>query len=415
MSAKNPKKVLLIGPYPPPYGGIASHMAGLVPVLVKEGFEVFILSTGSKNAMRVNGAKLARVNIKKKSFELLKPWDVPINLKLLRIFKGFGLDIQRAVVETVFSNIIAKVATREKIGLISFYSILNGYSIPVLRNVLNIKAPIVLTIYGAIYEKLDFFRARIRLVKAILNCSNKVLSSSEYCAKSVKLLGIDSSEIESLYYGINLVAFSPNTNKEKVRKDLNVKDEENILLFVGRLNEEMGLDSIMEIIPTILSERNDVVFVIIGARGPLEEEALDLQEEYRNKVYVRTDVPFEELPYYYAACDAVLAPTRDRHACMGMAIKEAMASGKPVIASATGGIPEAVVDGETGILIPVGSDLRVNQKSFRRAILKLVDDHPMRERFGLKARERAEELFDDELTYRKIIDIFEELLEERDE
>ena len=409
------KRILLIGPYPPPYGGIASHIVNLVPSLINEVFEVFILSRSDKDeVVKGEGFTIINLDLKKEIISLLNPFNIHKNLSSFIMLRRFKLDFRTAIIETLRANIISKLVMQNKIQLVSFYSMLNAYSVPILGEIFGIRIPIVLTIYGAIYENPDFFRLRSKLVESILDHSNKALSSSKYCAKSVELLGIESSKIEPLYYGVDLVNFSPNVNRENIRRDLNIRNEDNVLLFVGRLNEEMGLDSVLKIIPNVLSQRRDVVFLIVGAKGTLEREAMRLQGKYKNRVYVGVDAPFDDLPYYYAACDLVLAPTRDMHACMGMAIKEAMASGKPVIASATGGIPEAVIDKETGVLLPTRSDLKIDEEVFCKAILEFLDS-PLLKQIGINARRRAEELFDSALTSGRTIDIFEKLLEEKDE
>lgn len=405
------KKVLLVGPYPPPYGGIASHIVKLVPDLINDGFEVFIISQQNKNKIfKEKGFILINIILKKKLFLLLNPFNIYKNLKLFFMLKRFNLSFKTAITEMLRANIISRLIVRNRIQLITFCSMLNAYSVPILREIFAIRIPIVLTIYGAIYENPDFFHHRIELLKSILGYSDKVLSSSKYCARSVELLGIDSSKIEPLYYGVDLVNFSPDVNRKKIRRDLNIRNEDKVLLFVGRLNEEMGLDSVLKIIPDILAQRKNIVFLIVGAKGPLEKGALNLQEKYKNKVHVKVDVPFDDLSYYYASSDIVLAPTKDRHACMGMAIKEAMASGKPVIASATGGIPEAVVEKKTGILIPVKSDLKVDEGVFCKAIFELLDNQQLLKQMGTNARKRAERLFDNKLTYKRTIDIFNILL-----
>lgn len=408
---KNFKKVLLIGPYPPPYGGIASHIVSLVPDLKNEGFEVFIISQQNKNRIfKEEGFILININLKQKLFLFLNPFNIYKNLKAFLMLKRFNLGFKTAIIEILRSNIISKLIVRNRIQLIALYSMLNAYSVPILREIFGIRIPIVLTIYGAVYENPDFFHHRIELVKSILDYSDKVLSSSKYCTRSVELLGIDSSGIEALYYGVDLVNFSPDVDRQKKRNELNVSKKDKVLLFVGRLNEEMGLDSILKIIPDILFQRKNVVFFIVGAKGPLERNALDIQEKYKNRVYVRIDLPFDELPYYYAACDVVLAPTRNRHACMGMAIKEAMASGKPVIASTTGGIPEAVVERNTGILIPTKSDLKVDKEVFCKVIFGLLDNSQLLKQMETNARKRAERLFNNKLTSKRTIDIFNTLL-----
>lgn len=405
------KKVLLVGPYPPPYGGIASHIVKLVPDLINDGFEVFIFSQSKRDSIvKEEGFTIFNINLRKKITLLLNPLNINKNVSYFIHLKRFKLGFIKTMTQIVRTNIIIKLVKQHRIKLISFYEISNGRNIPILRKILGVKIPIVLTIYAFPYSYYDFYHHRIELVKSILDNSEKVLSSSKYCARSVELLGIDSSGIEALYYGVDLINFSPKVNRKKIRRDLNIRNEDKILLFVGRLMEVMGLDSILNIIPDILAQRKNIVFLIVGTKGPLERYALNMQEKYKNRVYVRVDLPFVELPYYYAACDIVLAPTRNRHACMGMAIKEAMASGKPVIASDTGGIAEAVVDKNTGILITTKSDLKVDKEVFCKTIFELLDNSQLLKQMGKNARRRAEKVFDCKSTSKRTIDIFNTLL-----
>jgi len=172
----------------------------------------------------------------------------------------------------------------------------------------------------------------------------------------------------------------------------------------------MGLDAALEVVPAVLAKRADVVFLFVGARGPLEGAVHAMAARYPGRVHVRVNAPMSDLPKFYAACDVLLAPTRDRHACMGMSIKEAMASGRAVIGSATGGIPEAVVDGETGILVPAGPDLRVAPSALEPAIDLLVGNPELCRRMGEQGRRRAEAMFDNDRSVRRLVEIYRALL-----
>ena len=146
-----------------------------------------------------------------------------------------------------------------------------------------------------------------------------------------------------------------------------------------------------------------------GAASNLSEKAKELERRFPGKVYVRIDVSFEELTQYYQACDILLAPTISRHACMGVSIKEAMASGKPSVVSNSGGIPEAVIDGENGIIVKI-IDKSVGPSCFERAVLALLEDSTLRMQMGKKARQRAIKLFANEVTFSKLLKSYDEVL-----
>jgi glycosyltransferase involved in cell wall biosynthesis len=114
-------------------------------------------------------------------------------------------------------------------------------------------------------------------------------------------------------------------------------------------------------------------------RAALEAAAATAQVELLGE---RGDVP-EQL----AASDVFVLSSRSEG--MPMSILEAMAAGLPVVASAVGGIPEIVRDGETGLLVPPG-----DADALAAALGRLLDDDGLRRRLGAAGRERALDEFD---------------------
>jgi len=115
---------------------------------------------------------------------------------------------------------------------------------------------------------------------------------------------------------------------------------------------------------------------------------------------------FDLQPSIYAASDVLLAPSRDKHACMGVSIKEAMVAGVPVIASDSGGIPEAIIHNRTGVIVPLQEDGENNLKEFEKAILNLSLDKEKRKQFSKNALIRAKKIFSEEETLEKTFAIF---------
>ncbi len=89
-----------------------------------------------------------------------------------------------------------------------------------------------------------------------------------------------------------------------------------------------------------------------------------------------------------------------------MSILEAMAAGLPVVASAVGGVPELVVDGETGLLVPPG-----DERALAAALARIVGDASLRTRLGAAGRARAEERFALELFRARHIELYARLLD----
>jgi len=93
--------------------------------------------------------------------------------------------------------------------------------------------------------------------------------------------------------------------------------------------------------------------------------------------------PRRDIPEILAASDIVALPSRFGEGCPN-ALLEAMAAGKPVVAARTGGIPEVVLDGQTGVLVP-----RENPEALRAALLQLAGDPALRAKLGAAGRDRV--------------------------
>jgi glycosyltransferase involved in cell wall biosynthesis len=136
------------------------------------------------------------------------------------------------------------------------------------------------------------------------------------------------------------------------------------VLYVGRLSEEKGVRELAE-------AANGMPLVVVGD-GPLRAilpQAVGF-------------VPPAELGPYYERASVVVVPSRREG--FGMVAREAMAHGRPVVATAVGGLVDAVEDGVTGVLVPPGDDA-----ALRAALERLLGDAELRRTLGTAARERA--------------------------
>lgn len=392
------KGILLIGSYPPPFGGISSYIQYLVPHLVSREYDVHIISPRidkAKTVEKINGATIYRPSRNENILKAISHF-----LQLLRIiskFRALRLSLSKeCLIIMGLTNIIKDIISKNKsIKVISAYHLFpEGLIGAILSEMFSM--PLVVTNFGEIYTRPNFFKERLEMVNYICKKSSKILSSSQHCAKSYKLLGIRPN-VEVIPYGIDIGHFSSGNMAMTIHQKFGISPKDKIVLFVGRMIKDMGLDTLLDAIPRVLQAKSNIKFVIAGAKGELFESEFKLRAQYKRSVFVVPNVPFDELPLYYASSTIVTAPTPDERACMGMSIKEGMATGKPVIAAKSGGIPEAVINGETGILIPP-QDFH----ALVEAILNLVDDDDKIIKMGRAGRKRAEILFDKEVTNQKI-------------
>jgi len=188
---------------------------------------------------------------------------------------------------------------------------------------------------------------------------------------------------------------------EKMRDRLNLKDKK-ILLTVGRLVERKGQDMIIKLMPRLLKEIPNLVYLIIGD-GPEKSnfQFLISNCKLHGKIMILDNVSDEELPIYYQLANLFVMPARDIQGDVegfGIVYLEANSFGLPVVAGESGGIHEAVIDGQTGLLVdPVDED-DIYQK-----IIKLLSNPELYQKLSENGRIRVEKEFNWEKQSEKIL------------
>jgi glycosyltransferase involved in cell wall biosynthesis len=166
-----------------------------------------------------------------------------------------------------------------------------------------------------------------------------------------------------------------------------------VVLYLARMEEEMGLGVLMEAIPAMLARNPNLRFLLAGRSGPLRAAADAFAEGHPGNVITIPDVPMPDLPDLYAAASLVVIPSVSERACLGLSIAEAMACRKPVVVTRIGGGPEVAFDGVHGLLVQPRDG-----GALAAAILSLTADPARMEAMGIAGRARVEEIFDKEKT-----------------
>ena len=189
-----------------------------------------------------------------------------------------------------------------------------------------------------------------------------------------------------IYNGVDPQVFSPRNEGSRAATKYRLQGKQ-VILSVARFEEQKGLDYLLHAFAKVKKIHRRAVLVLLG-RGSKE---MHLRSEARrlgisgSVVFVTGRLPEKELAQVYAACDVFVLPSVWEP--FGMALIEAMASGKPVIGSRVGGIPE-IVTKESGLLFEPRNAVDLEGK-----ILQLLGDSRLRKRLGLAARRRAEKVF----------------------
>jgi phosphatidyl-myo-inositol dimannoside synthase len=233
------------------------------------------------------------------------------------------------------------------------------------------------------------------------------ITNSHNSARTLTSVGFDPRLIRVVYPGVDSERFQPDVDGSDLRARFAVAPGE-LLLSVGRLQRRKGHDLVMRAMHALRSDLPNLVYVIVGdgaERQPLELLARELG--IARRVSFEGEVTREQLPSYYAAADIFVLPTRvdvRDFEGFGLVFLEAAAAGKPTIGGRTGGVPEAVADGESGLLVDPS-----DESDLARAIRTLVLSRDLRTRFGLDGRRRVVQQFTWDRAAREVLTIHAEV------
>lgn len=170
------------------------------------------------------------------------------------------------------------------------------------------------------------------------------------------------------------------------------------ILFLGRLCKEKGLRELFQAVPALKEAYPDVQ-IYLG--GVWEDRELEAEAElYADTITWLGWISGEEKQKYLRECDIFVLPSYFEG--QSLSLLEAMASYCAVAASETGGIPQMVIEGETGIFVrPKDAD------SLEAGLLKLLKDSDLCRRIGINARRKVEKEFDISISVSKLVEIYE--------
>lgn len=231
-------------------------------------------------------------------------------------------------------------------------------------------------------------RTKIRLfmLKKGLQKADKVFSISKWTKQKVKEHGVDEERIKIVHPGIDKDILDKNKNPEHqdyLKQKLDT--DKPILLTISRLDPRKGHKLVLEAIEDL-----DCHY-IIGGSGQAEQKLREKTKQHRleDRVHFEGFIPEEEKHLYYQSCDLFVMPStfieeKGNIEGFGIVYLEANSAYKPVIGSDTGGIPSAIKNRETGLIVEPETE------EVKKAISELLKDDKKRSEMGMKGRKWAE-------------------------
>jgi phosphatidylinositol alpha-1,6-mannosyltransferase len=226
------------------------------------------------------------------------------------------------------------------------------------------------------------------MTKWVLRGASAVFANS-YNTKSVLTgFGVDADMVYVVYPGVDCERFRPDVDGTDVRARHGLTNDL-VVLSVGRLQARKGHDVAIRALARLSREIPTLKYLIVGAGE--ERPALDAlvrELELDDRVIFAGEIGDDELPRYYAASDIFLLANRIEQGDFegfGIVFLEAAASGKVVIGGTTGGVAEAVADGETGLLVDAA-----DVGAVQAALQALARSPERRQAMGAAGRTRAQ-------------------------
>jgi glycosyltransferase involved in cell wall biosynthesis len=329
---KNKVSVLMVGPFAKT-GGVAIHTKSLIKAMDDKDLSLVVYNS---------------------SFEGKFPKIVVNIIKIYkRTFGMFWFSIKRR-------ELFKIVHTQSSGGLPGFLNAITGVIVSLI-----VKKKLIVTFHHSNTKR--FVRKHKKIVGFVFNRADRFILVSNFQKKVFAETFSNTDKIRVIPNGYHQWLFKPH-DMLSTRKELGLPTDKKIIVNVAHLEEYKGQKYLVEAMKNILAKRNDVMLYIIG-QGSLKKSLQSLINDYglqNNIVLAGGNKPSEEIPLWMNASDVFALPSLSES--FGIVQIEAMACGKPVVATYNGGSEEVVVNEKLGILVePKDAD------GLAKAILKALD------------------------------------------
>lgn len=219
--------------------------------------------------------------------------------------------------------------------------------------------------------------------------------------------GYDASRIVVIRNGVDTARFTAAPAGDRLRQELGIPSGARLVTVVSRLARLKGIEQFLEAAAALKPQYPDVRFLIVGETSPPDAAYLRQLREYSRARGLDDVVTFtglrSDVPAMLGAADVAVMPSLNE--ALSNVLLESMAAGAPVVATRVGGTPEALIDGDTGLLVPPG-----DAGAITRAVSRLLDDRALARRLGCAARRLIADRFSVERMVGATEDLYAALL-----
>lgn len=384
---------MLTWEYPPRIvGGISRHCEGLARELVKKGHAVHIVTLefpGAPLYEERDGVKIHRVPI-----ELGHPNFIIWTL----LFNHF------------MEKRIADISKNEKFDVIHAHDWLVASASISSKHYMGV--PLVSTIHSTEVGRAQGLHSQDSFLIDgfewwLTYESNRVIVTSYAMKREIEEhFRLPSEKIDVIPNGIDVSKYEVDVKREEVKKRFGINPDEKIILFVGRLVPQKGVEYLIMAAPKIFEQHPDARIIIVG-NGWIKDHLLNLASstKYSHKITFLGFLNDQDLTELTLSSDVLVVPSI--YEPFGIVALEGMAAGVPVVASNVGGLAEIIEHGRTGFLAH-----RENPDSIASGINKILSDPEYAHRLAQNAKRKVYEVYSWEAVARRTIEVYRKAIGE---
>jgi len=355
-------------------GGAEKLLLSTVKRLNKEKYDITVCPMLKDNALLND---FQRTGVKVRCLNMSNKRDIRGLLKLHQFFRSYKIDIVHThLLEADIFGRFAAIWAKVPIIITTTHSV-DGWKLNSRR-----------------YKT----KCRLFLNGIADKHSDAIITVSDYVKNFlIEHEGTDPKKIHVIKNGIEI---HKNNKNSKPSFD---KQETIVLGSVGRLFEEKGFEYLLRAFQKAQNQYLNLKLLIAGD-GPLRVELEKLADDLKITSGIEFMGVVDDIPTFLSKLDIFILSSIQEGIPLGLL--EAMAAGKPVIATKVGGIPEVVDDGSDGILVPAANISELND-----AILSLIQDERKRREMGRNARRKVIDAFNLDTAVKQLEDLYENLLQ----
>ncbi|MFW9989150.1 MAG: glycosyltransferase family 4 protein [Candidatus Odinarchaeota archaeon] len=342
--------------FPPHIGGVETASYNTAKHLANRGHNVIVLTSKYKKSLpkyqEMDGFLINR----QKSYHLPE-------IKYIPQSSSFGI-IPQAIYK------LTRIIKKHQIHIIHAEGRLFPITVfTALFNNLIYKRRMFITAQGRLEIGITGFFEKIFdliITKPIYQKIKQIICVSNSIKNRLLSFGIKSEKLMVIPNGVDISSFNPNKSSQFLDNFVINKQNFKKVIFVGRLDPQKGVEFLIRAIPYVLNEYTNVHFFVLG-NGNLELKLKNLVRILKIQSFVTfiNMIPLEKMVDFYASADVFCLPSL--HEGFPLSVAEALSMGLIIVASATEGIPEAIIENKNGFLTKRG-----NVNSLVKKLLKAL-------------------------------------------